>query len=65
VVVNKVQPGSSAARAGIQAGDVILEVNRATIDSVSRFNQTFAAARGRVLLLIYRRGSTVFTILNK
>jgi serine protease Do len=65
VVVNKVQPGSPAARAGIQPGDVILEVNRATIDSVSRFNQSFAAARGQVLLLIYRRGSTVFTILNK
>ncbi len=65
VVVNKVQPGGPAARAGIQPGDVILEVNRATIESVSRFNQTFAAARGQVLLLIYRRGHTVFTILNK
>ncbi len=65
VVVTRIQPGSGAARAGLQAGDVILEVNRVTIDSVSRFQQSYSAARGRVLLLVYRRGTTLFMILNK
>jgi serine protease Do len=65
VVVSRVNGSSAAGQAGLQPGDVILEVNRVTIDSVSRFHQTFAAARGRVLLLIYRRGSTLFMILNK
>ena len=65
VVVTGVQRGSPAGQAGLQSGDVILEVNRVTIDSVSRFQQIFSAARGRVLLLTYRRGSTLFMIFNK
>jgi serine protease Do len=65
VVVTGVKPGSPAGQAGLQSGDVILEINRVTIDSVSRFQQTFSAARGRVLLLVYRRGSTLYMIFNK
>jgi serine protease Do len=65
VVIDAVQPGGAAAQAGLQAGDVILEVNRATIASVSRFSQIFSAASGQVLLLVYRRGGTYYTILNK
>jgi serine protease Do len=65
VVVSGVDRGSLAARAGLRQGDVILEVNRATIKSVNRFNRLFSQAKGRVLLLVYRRGSTMFLILNK
>jgi serine protease Do len=65
VVIEAVQPQSAAAAAGLQAGDVILEVNRVTITSVGRFSQMLAAARGQVLLLVYRRGGTLYTILNK
>jgi serine protease Do len=64
VVVEGVRPQSAAAAAGLQAGDVILEVNRVTITSVGRFSQILAAARGQVLLLVYRRGGTLYTILN-
>jgi serine protease Do len=65
VAVESVQPQSAAAAAGLQAGDVILEVNRATIDSVGRFNQLYQGSRGRVLLLVHRRGSTMYVILSK
>jgi len=65
VVVTGVRADSSARRAGLQTGDVILEVNRVTIDSVSRFQQIFSVARGKVLLLVYRHGSTAFMIVNK
>jgi hypothetical protein len=32
---------------------------------VRRFSQTFNAARGQVLLLVYRSGSAFFMILDK
>ncbi|MFH1132305.1 MAG: DegQ family serine endoprotease [Pseudomonadota bacterium] len=65
VVIESVKRDSPAAEAGLQPGDVILEVNRVTIDSVKRFSQLFAAANERVLLLVYRQGSTSYLILPK
>jgi serine protease Do len=65
VVIEKVDPGSSAAAAGLRPGDVILQANRAKIDSVRRFSKIYAAAHKRVLLLVYREGSTVFLLLPK
>jgi len=65
VVVTQVAPGSVGDRAGLQPGDVILEVNRVKIGSVSRFSQLFAAARGQVLLLVYRRGVSQYLLIHK
>jgi serine protease Do len=65
VVVEAIDPRSAAAGAGLRVGDVILEVNRATITSVRRFTHMFNAAGGRVLLLVYRQGSTLYMIFNK
>jgi serine protease Do len=65
VVVTAIDPRSAVAGAGLRVGDVILEVNRATITSVRRFTHMFTAASGRVLLLVYRQGSTLYMILNK
>ena len=65
VVVTAIDRRSAAASAGLQVGDVILEVNRATITSVRRFTNMFNAASGRVLLLVYRQGSTLYMIFNK
>jgi len=65
VVVTSIDPQSTAAGAGLQVGDVILELNRARITSVPRFSQMFDAAHGRLLLLVYRQGSTVYMIFNK
>ena len=53
------------AMAGIQIGDVILEVNRVTITSVSKFYNIFSRAKGRVLLLLYRQGATLYLLLEK
>lgn len=65
VLVEAIKPYSSAALAGIQPGDVILEANRAKIDSVGRFHQILSSTKGRLLLLVYRRGSTLFMIWNR
>ena len=65
VIIERVDANSAAAMAGLQPGDVILELNRVTINSVSRFQQLYAAARGRVLVLVYRQGSAFYLLLPK
>ncbi|PIE52158.1 hypothetical protein CSA37_07865 [Candidatus Fermentibacteria bacterium] len=63
VVVLAVHSGSPAALAGIQSGDVIVEVNRNSVDSVSDVREELEETVGEALLLIWRRGRTVFMVL--
>jgi serine protease Do len=65
VVVTSVAQGSAAARAGLRPGDVLLEVNRKAVTSVQDFEDTYAKAKGNVLLLLYRRGATVFVVVRR
>jgi serine protease Do len=57
LIVKDLGPDSAARRAGIEAGDVIIEINRTPVTDVSGFNKEVAAAKkdGQVLLKI-RRG---------
>ena len=50
----EVKPGSPAADAGVQAGTLIMEVNREPIRNVREFNRAIADASGdeRVLLRV-------------
>ncbi len=54
VVVTRVEPGSQAARKGITAGMLIMEVDRKTVETVEEFNDAIAKAAetGNVLLLV-------------
>jgi len=56
IVVTQVEPGSPAAEAGIQAGDVIQQVNRKPVKNVEDFVQKVekTADKDNVLLLIQR-----------
>ncbi len=56
VLVSSVEPGSAAARRGLQAGDIVTKVNRKRIDSVKSFSDAVADAKS--LVLTVRRGST-------
>jgi len=60
VVVEEVEPGSPAWMAGLRPGDVIQEVNRQPVRSVEEFQRAMAEAGRRVLLLVNRRGRTIF-----
>ena len=62
VVVTRVEPGSPAADAGIQTGDVIQEVNRKSVKNVEDFVQKVEKAKGQenVLLLIQRGQNNLF-----
>jgi serine protease Do len=67
VVVTRVEPGSSAADAGIQAGDVIQEVNRKPVKDVKDFSQRIAQAQSQdnVLLLIQRGQNSLFAAVTQ
>ena len=65
VVIQQVDPRGPAATSGLQRGDVILEVNRVTIRNTAQFYQQYSNARGRVLLLVYRRGATMYMLIQK
>jgi serine protease Do len=61
VVVAEVQPGGAADNAGLQVGDVIQEVNRRRVTSVSDFRNIIQSQpKGRALLLLIRRGENSF-----
>lgn len=60
VVVTNVESGSLAGEAGMQRGDVILEVNREPINTVKEFNAIIQKSVKSVLFLMYRNGSTFY-----
>ena len=62
IVVTQVEPGSPAADAGIQTGDVIQQVNRKPVKNVEDFVQKVEKAtdKDNVLLLIQRGQNSLF-----
>jgi serine protease Do len=65
VVITDLAPSSAAAKAGLRPGDVVLELNRTPVDSLAKFKAQYAKATGDVLLLVQRRGGTVFLVVRK
>ncbi|MCL5421136.1 MAG: DegQ family serine endoprotease [Nitrospirae bacterium] len=64
VVVTNVEPGGLAGEAGIQRGDVILEVDRNPVNSLKEFNEMLKKAGKSMLFLVYRSGSTFFVTIK-
>jgi serine protease Do len=64
VVVVKMDPRSPAARAGLRPGDVILEVNRSPVTGTDSIKELYAKSKSNVLLLVNRRGHTVFVVVR-
>jgi serine protease Do len=61
LVVADVQSGSPADDAGIEQGDVILEINRQPVKTIEEVKTATAKAKNNsVLLLINRGGQTLF-----
>ena len=66
VVVTSVDWGSAARSAGLQVNDVILEYDRKPIISAAQFQTLYLRAKqGKVILLIYRQGSTMYLLLER
>ena len=64
--VQSVRPASPADDAGIAPGDVILEVNRHSVDSAQNFiNQVHSVPAGKdILLLVWSRGGTTYRVVH-
>ncbi|MHB8482518.1 MAG: DegQ family serine endoprotease [Nitrospiria bacterium] len=62
VVVTSVKSGSSASEAGIQPGDVLLEINRMAVKGATDYNKIMRQIKKgeTVLFLIDRQGVTLF-----
>jgi serine protease Do len=67
LVVVKVEANSPAAEAGVAPGDIILEVDQSSVETLGEFNKKMSSykAGDTVLLLINRRGSTLYITLKK
>ncbi len=65
VVVDQVEPGSPADAAGLQRGDVIQQVNRKRVTSLSEFRTEIGRSSGAVLLLVRRGDNTFYVTVRK
>ncbi len=65
VVVTDVSRGGAGEQIGLQPGDVIVQVNRTAIKSARQLDDEYKKARGKLALLLYRDGSTVYVVVSK
>src|SRR5215469_1991339 len=65
-VIEQVQPGSPADNAGLQQGDIILEVNRHKVQSASDVQQALSSVpKGQdALVLVWSNGGNTFRVLH-
>ena len=64
IVVTRVDAGSRAARSGVEAGDIILAVNRVPITSVAVFREKLAGIDGALALTIQRGSARIFLLIH-
>jgi len=67
VVIQKVAPDSPSAEAGLQPGDVVLEINHEKVAAVSDFVAKAKDAQTNkkpALLLVQRGGATLYTVIK-
>lgn len=62
VLVSRVEPGSAADRAGIQAGDLLLAVDGGPVGSFPSFAEIVRASQGRELEIAYARAGQTFVV---
>ena len=60
VVVTDINPSSPLASAGLRTGDVIQEVNHQPVKNVAQLEEAIHKAGNNPLLLVNRKGSTLF-----
>ncbi len=64
VVIARLDPGSRATRSGLEAGDIILAVNRAPVSSLSELRQQLSQVDGALALTIQRGTARIFLVMR-
>ena len=64
VLIASVEPGSPASMAGLQAGDLLVEVNRRSIASVGELAEALGKSPDQLLLLVKRNGASLFVVIR-
>jgi S1-C subfamily serine protease len=66
-LITEVDPSGTAARGGVQPGDVILQVNRKKVESASEARAELQKIKsgGTTMLLIWRRNNELFLTFRK
>jgi serine protease Do len=65
-IITNVEPDSAAAKAGLKAGDVILEINKQPVTSAQDAVELSTKAEGKkTLLRLYSRGGTMFVVVDE
>lgn len=65
LVVTEVDPSGPSAAAGVQRGDVILEIERKAVNTIDEARAAIdSAGDGPILLLVVRRGQTVYVTIK-
>ena len=64
VIITQVQPGSPAEEAGLQRGDVVIEVDRKEVKSLAEFKSRLSNVDKSALVLIRRGDSTIYVPLK-
>jgi serine protease Do len=64
VIITEVDENSAAAKAGLEQGDIIVQVNRKPVNSVQQFNQAVRQGSNAesTVLLVKRAGATQFLV---
>jgi serine protease Do len=61
VIISEIQPGGLAAEAGLQAGDLVKEVNKQKVQNVRDYTQALQKMKkNETLLLLVKRGQNTF-----
>jgi len=65
VVVTDVSRGGAGEQIGLQPGDIIVQINRTAIKSAKQLDEEYKKAKGKLALLLFRDGATVYVVVSK